>query len=270
MKQIFTFLLFAAFSLGVSAQLLRPITFEGDTTGNGYWNFFANGTAGTDSADCAIVLNPDKSSINKSDSVLRFIVNANADAWAGMWTDAYGEMEFTDASHTLYVMVHKSNIAPIAFKLENSTNGGAMVMEIKVPNTLTDEWESIGIEMTPAIGFTYTRLVFFPDFPDGARTGTEGSVNYIDNIYKSSMVSVKQVSGASMVIYPNPVENRMAVQYPDMKGLTISNILGETLKSVKFQTANSKVLELSDLKTGVYFVTVETGSGTYTSKFMKK
>lgn len=267
MKKIFTFLLLALFTLGLSAQLLKPITFDVDTVGNGYWTLGGTGTAGTEGPDWAIVPNPAKSSVNSSDSVVQFKVSDDAMTWVLMWSDAYGEMEFTNAAHTLYMMVHKSVISNCAFKLEKSTNGGGTVMEIKVPNTLTDEWDVVAIEMTPAIGYTYTRLVVFPDFPD---TRTVGSINYIDNIYNSSMVSVKQVSGASFKTFPNPVENRMAVQFPEMTGLTITDILGRAVKSFKFQTANSKVLELDDLNTGIYFISVESASGFYTSKFVKK
>jgi hypothetical protein len=266
MKTLFTFIVLFAFTLGVSAQLLAPITFEtsADTTG---WITFANGADGTED-DIIIVANPAKNSVNSSDSVLQFNVNTDASPWVGMFTDKYEEMVFTETAHTLYVMVYKSVISPLAFKLEKSTNGGATVMEVKVENTVTDEWEAIAIEMTLAIDFTYSRLVFFPDFP--ASVTGEGSTNYFDNIYNSSMVSVKKMAGASMVVFPNPVENRMAVQYPEMTGLTVSDMLGKTVRSVNFQRANSKVIDLEDLKTGIYFVSVKTESGTYTSKFMKK
>ncbi len=267
MKTLFTFLVITFFTLGLSAQLLKPITFDIDTLGNSSWTLGGAGAEGTEGPNWAIVPNPDKSTANSSDSVVQFIVGADAMTWVLMWSDAYGEMQFTDAAHTLYMMVHKSVISNCAIKLENSTDGGATVMEIKVPNTLTDEWEAVAIEMTPAIGYTYTRLVVFPDFPD---TRTEGSTNYIDNIYNSSMVSVKQIAGASFKIFPNPVENRMAVQYPEMTGLTISDILGKTVKSFQFRKANSKVLELGDLNTGIYFISVESGNGSFTSKFYKK
>jgi hypothetical protein len=273
MKTLFTFIFLVILTLGVNAQLLRPITFEGDTAGNASWVLGGTGTAGTEGPDFAIVPNPAKSSVNSSDSVMLFKVSSDAATWVLMWSDAYGTMTFTDAAHTLYMMVYKSVISNCAFKLEQSSSlptdpdGGPTVMEIKVPNTLTDEWDVVAIEMTPAIGFNYNRLVVFPDFPDSR---TEGSINYIDNIYNSSMVSVKQLAGASLKIFPNPVENRMAVLYPEMTGLTISNLLGKTVRSIKFQPANSKVIELGDLNTGIYFISVETGSGCYTSKFVKK
>lgn len=271
MKTIFTFLLLALFTLGLNAQLLKPILFEGDTTGNASWTLFGNGTQeDVDVPDLKIVLNPAKSEVNNSDSVMMVKVNVDAVNWVGLWSDAYGEMEFTDASHTLYVTVHKSNIAPIAFKLENSTNGGATVMEIKAENTVADEWELVGVEMTPAIGFTYTRLVFFPDFPD-ARTDFSGSMNYFDNFYNSEVVSVRKVSDASkLILYPNPAENIMSVQFPKMSGYTISNLLGQSLKTSRFQTVSNKAIEVSELKTGVYFITIESESGMFTSKFMKK
>jgi hypothetical protein len=269
MKTLFTLLALAMFTLGVNAQLSRVITFEGDTAGNASWfPGFGNGTPeNADVPDVKIVENPFKEGSNKSDSVLYFKVNTDAATWAGTYSDAYGPMDFTDADHMLACMVHKSVISNVAFKLENSTNGGTTVMEVKVPNQNADVWEGVVFDMTPAIGFSYARLTFFPDFPDAR---TEGSINYIDNIYKSDVTSVKKLPTANLVIFPNPVDIRMAVNYPEMSKITVSNVLGKTVMTAKFEKTNSKVLEMSELQSGIYFLTVEAASGTFTTKFLKK
>jgi hypothetical protein len=270
MKTLFTFLALTFFTLGVSAQLTRVITFDRDTTGNASWYFptFGNGTQQDPAIpDLAIVENPLKQAPNTSDSVMRFTVNTDAQTWAGTYSDFYGPMEFTADNYMLFCMVNKPVISNVGIKLENSTNGGATVNEIKVPNTVTDEWEGLSFDMTPAIGFTYTRLTFFPDFPDAR---TEGSICYFDNIYNSDVTSIKKLPTANLVIFPNPVEIRMAVMYPEMKSITVSNVLGKTVMTSTFEKTNSKVLEMGALQTGIYFLTVEATSGTFTSKFLKK
>ncbi len=269
MKTLFTFVALAFLTLGLNAQLARVITFDGDTAGNASWfPGFGNGTQeDPNTPDVRIVENPFKEAPNKSDSVLLFKVNADAATWAGTFTDGYGEMAFTDANHMLFCMVHKSVVSNVAFKLENSTNGGATVMEIKVPNNNADVWEGIVFDMTPAIGFNYARLTFFPDFPD---TRTEGSINYIDNIYNTDVTSIKKTPAADLIIFPNPVDIRMAVNYPEMSKITVSNVLGKTVMTSTFEKTSSKVLEMSELQSGIYFVTVEAASGTYTSKILKK
>jgi hypothetical protein len=163
-------------------------------------------------------------------------------------------------------MVRKSVISNSGLKVEGSTNGGTNI-ELKVPNTVIGQWELLTLDFTAGIGYSYGTLVFFADFVENRTTGT---TVYIDNITGTVPVSIKQLSGASIKVYPNPADEVMFVQYPDMTGLTISNLIGQTIKIQKFQTTSSRSIELSDLPTGVYFITVESRSGTYTSKFMVK
>ncbi len=78
------------------------------------------------------------------------------------------------------MMVWKSVISPVGFKVEGSTNGGP-VTEVKVSNTLINQWEKITFDLSAAIGFSYNRINIFPDFPD---TRTSGTTVYLDNIVK--------------------------------------------------------------------------------------
>jgi hypothetical protein len=265
MKRIFTYLFLTIFALGAKAQLNEPITFETGEALDTAFIMFANGASGVTSVDMIRVLNPYKTEANMSDSVLQFIVHDDADPWVGAYSDFIGNYEFTAGAHTLTMMVYKTIESPVALKTELSLNGGPTTT-VTVPNTKIEEWETLSFDFTANIGKTYTRLTFFPDFPS-ARTG--GTTVWIDNIQNAAPVSVKQISGESITIYPNPVANRMSVQYPGMKGLTVSNLLGKTVRTYRFQTTNSKVIELGDLEKGVYFISVESQGGIFTSKFIK-
>jgi uncharacterized surface protein with fasciclin (FAS1) repeats len=155
-------------------QAAFPIDFETKT--NAVWEVFANGAGAAD--DFMITANPDKTGINTSDNVLKFKVNEGADPWAGAFSDSYAPVEFTEQSHMVTMMVWKSVISPVGFKVEGSTNGGP-VTEVKVSNTLTNQWEKITFDLSSIIGYSYNRIVIFPDFPD---TRTSGTTVYIDNI----------------------------------------------------------------------------------------
>ena len=162
-----------------------PIDFESET--DAVWNVFANGAG--DSTDFMVISNPDKSGINTSDNVLKFVVNEGADPWAGAYSDSYAPIEFTQASHTFTMMVWKSVISPVGFKVEASTNGGP-VTEVKVSNTLTNQWEEITFNLSACIGYSYPRIVIFPDFPD---TRTSGTTVYIDNIARKETTTVVDI-----------------------------------------------------------------------------
>ncbi len=55
-----------------------------------------------------------------------------------------------------------------------------------------------------------------------------------------------------------------------MSSVTISNLLGQTVRSFEFQTTDQEVIEVSDLETGLYFIILETADGKVSSKFVKE
>lgn len=157
-----------------SFSLFAQSTIDFETTGLDYnWVVFANGTG--DSTDFEILANPNPSGINTSATVAKFKVNADADPWAGVWSDSL-TFEVTADNAFPTIMVHKDVISDCAFKLEGP---GGLAHEVKVPNTVTGAWEKLTFDFSADIGKTVTRIVFFPDFP---ASRTAGSLTYFDNI----------------------------------------------------------------------------------------
>jgi len=72
-------------------------------------------------------------------------------------------------------------------------------------------------------------------------------------IQNSENTSVKEFEVSKMKLYPNPVDYRMAVLYPEMTGVRISNINGQEIRTVKFGVSNQKVIEVGDLITVYIF-----------------
>ncbi len=262
MKTIFTFLLLALFTIGASAQFTAQDfeTGKADTA----WNQFANN--GDAPENMIMAENPDKSDINRSDSCLMFTVLPDADPWVGAWADL-GDVSFTDDDHMLYMMVYKDVISNCGLKFE--AGGDPANIEKMVPNTVTDMWEVLEFDFSAIIGLTYTRSVFFPDFPAAREAG---SLCYIDNIAFEdlSYVSIERVNNTFISIFPNPATEMIQVQYPGMKSITISNIVGQTVRSVVSESNYIEKVPVSDLKAGVYFVTLDTEDGLVSSKFVKK
>lgn len=266
MKKIYTLLVLSFFALGLQAQLTIPFTFEegmADTS----WTYFANGPD-TLVKTLSVVPNPYPIEPNMSDSVLQFIVKDESDTWVGMYTDYVEEMAFSDDSHSISMMVMKETTSPLRIKVERSSTGGEDLSAI-VENTYTDDWELLTFDLMAAIPHYYQRLTVFPDFPE---TRDGGSTIYIDNIgtTQDNTAVFEQNSGHSLEIYPNPVQNRMSLKYPGMTGISVLDIQGKTVKSFKFQITDNKIIELSDLPTGAYIVTAETGEGSYSGSFIKK
>ncbi len=239
-----------------------PVDFE-NSQDRLFWHQFAN--AGDAPENMVIVPNPDKSGINTSDHVMMFNVLPGADPWAGAWSDGEGRMTFTQEKHHMEMMVWKSKVSNCGLKVEQ----GGTVTEVKVPNTLTGEWELVKFDFSNNIGETLTRLVFFPDFPDAR---TEGTVVYVDNIniITSPAGGVETAEGKLLKIYPNPVTDQMVVDYPGMTTLVVRDVLGKVVRTADLGVVDHATLAVEDLSEGLYFVTVGTESGSVTAKFLKR
>jgi hypothetical protein len=262
MKTTFTILLLALFGVGLSAQYGLPVDFETpeeDTV----WVQFAN--AGEDPANLVLADNPASDGINTSAKCLKFIVQDGADPWAGAWAEAYGPHTFTEEHHVMEMMVYKDKISPSGLKVEV---GDGDNVELKVSNTKTGEWELLTFDLSGAVGHTYSRLTIFPDFPD---TRTSGGTVYIDNIqFVGGWTNVRQAFGAEINVYPNPTTDLLTVKYPEIESVSISNITGQVVRVVETNNVDFTRIPVADLKSGVYFLTVDSPRGKASSKFVKR
>ncbi len=264
MKSIFTFLLLVIFAIGVNAQYELPVTFENpeeDTT----WHQFANVDDLPENFE--LVDNLTTGGINDSYYCIKFTIMEEADPWAGAWSDGYGPIEITEENYMMEMMVLKDVISRCALKLEAGPDGHWF--ETYVENTVTDEWEKITFDMSVGIGNSYARLVFFPDFPENRNS--VGSVSYVDNIgFATESTSVASTQSSGVSIYPNPATGSITVQSPGMRHVSISNLLGQTAISQDFQNSNQEIIDVTDLKPGIYFISLETANGRVSSRFIKE
>jgi len=264
MKKVWIALLFFLFCAFANAQLSLPVYFE-EPEEDTNWAQFANGGEAPENFNLAE--NPDNHGINPSDSCIQFTVAENADPWVGAYSDAYGEIEITSENPVLQMMVYKNVISDCELKLE----AGADVFGVVVPNTETEEWELLSFDFSEVIGKIYTRLTFFPDFPE-ARTA--GSLCYIDNIgFEGTFdfgTSLKENSHMTLAIYPNPAAEKIEVKCEGINRIAITNLIGQSVKSFQFQKSDHAVLDISDLSRGIYFITVESSAGTVSSKFARE
>lgn len=153
---------------------LSTIDFE--TVGQDWeWTIFENGDNAATLYE--VVANPDKESINTSEHVAKYIVNAGAQPWAGLWSNNLPDFTFTIDNAIVKVMVYKDVISGFTVKFENDDN--SVAFEKKVANTVINQWEELTFDFSEKIDLSVSRLVIIPDFPE-ARTA--GSVNYFDNI----------------------------------------------------------------------------------------
>lgn len=245
-----------------NAFILATIDYE--TVGQDWtWSSFGNGANGADLY--AVVANPSVSGINTSAQCAKYKIGVGAQSWAGIYSDNMGSLTLTTDNCKVKIMVYKSFISNFDLKFEN----GTFNFEILVPNTKMNEWEELTFDLSAQIGKTITRMVLIPD-SNPARTAE--SICYWDNISFNSNNpnAIHELAMADIHIYPNPFCNELYVKSDnEISQVIVRNVVGQIIK-VANVTSMEATINLNEIATGNYFVTVKLVNGnTVTQKMVK-
>ena len=144
------------------------------------WTVFEN----DDNPSVQFVENPDTGGVNKSKTVASFTSRINGQPWAGCETNHgtdIGSFSLDSTNCIIKIMVYKNKISDLGIKLVDSSN--AAMQEIKVSNTLINQWEELVFDFSTRIGLyplVKDQIVIFPDFDLTGRTKDE--IIYFDNV----------------------------------------------------------------------------------------
>lgn len=155
----------------------NPIDFETGGFGADFdWEVFEN----VDNPPVEIIDNPDATGENTSSKVAQFTARTDGASFAGTITRGTGTYLLDETNRTIKIMVWKSVISDVGIKLE--TASGWSYGDIKVANTVTDQWEELTFDFSdvpnPPEDEPYDGITVFPDFQERA----EENVIFFDNI----------------------------------------------------------------------------------------
>ena len=225
-----------------------PIDFEQGGHGlNWTWTTFENDT----NPALEIVPNPDSSSINSSSTVAKFTALQAGEPWAGvesMHGADIGSFSLDNTNCTVKIMVWKPVVSDVGIKFVDATN--AAQPEIKVSNTLINQWEELTFDFSSRIGvypIVKDQIVIFPDFDLGGRS--QDNIIYFDNVYGSlNNTSTQEINHEKMRVYPNPTKDLIYLEnLKSFEKVEIYDLIGN-LKGTHYQ----KVIDISSFSNGVY------------------
>lgn len=174
MKRIFTILLMLC--TGIAFSQNAPITFETGAHGNTWaWTTFENGS----NPPAQVVANPSVSGINTSSTVLMMTTQTSGQPWAGVESShgaGIGTFTLSASNAIVKIMVYKPVISDVAIKF--ATPSGGSTGEIKVANTLINQWEELTFNFSSKIGEVNDQIIIFLDF----QARTTNNACYFDNI----------------------------------------------------------------------------------------
>jgi len=173
---------------GLTFAQNAPIDFEQGGNGASWtWSVFENDT----NPALEIVTNPDASGLNTSATVARFTALQAGNPWAGCETQHgadIGTFTLDETNCTVKIMVYKSVISDVGIKFATAT--GASTGEIKVANTLVNQWEELVFDFSTKLGQPEStdidQIIVFPDFDLAGRP--DDRVIYFDNITFSEKI----------------------------------------------------------------------------------
>jgi hypothetical protein len=177
-KFTIVFLMLAA---TVSFAQNAPINFEPGGQGADWtWTVFENLT----NPPLEIIPNPDQSGINTSATVAKFTALQGGQPWAGCESqhgEDLGAFVLDETNNIIKIMVWKPVISDVGIKLASAL--GWSQGEIKVPNTLINQWEELTFDFTgfinpPPDQGQLDQIIIFPDFSPR----TQDNICYFDNI----------------------------------------------------------------------------------------
>ena len=176
---------------------LSPIDFENGGYGATWtWTTFENAS----NPPVQIVANPFPGGINLTDKVAKFTALQAGQPWAGFESfhgGGIGTFTLNANNCIVKLMVYKSVISDVGVKFV--TPSSASTGELKVPNTLINQWEELTFDFTSQIGHPamigIDQIVIFPDFDLGGRT--TDNICYSDNIRMGTPSTPIQVTFAT-------------------------------------------------------------------------
>ena len=263
-----------------------PIDFETGGYGATWtWTVFEN----DNNPSFEIVTNPNTGGINSSATVAMFTALQVGQPWAGcesLHGADIGSFSFDSTNCIIKIMVWKDVISDVGIKFVDATS--AAQPEIKVANTLINQWEELTFDFSSRIGVypvVKDQIIIFPDFELAGRT--QDNICYFDNISFSPSNSVG-IDNKSETLpqgfaleqnFPNPFNPFTTLRYdlPEyaLANITIYDMMGRIVKTLvnSSQTAGYKSIRWNatndrneSVSAGIYLYTIHAGEFRQTRK----
>ena len=223
-----------------------PIDFEPGGYGADWtWTVFENDT----NPPVEIIANPDVSAPNTSATVAKFTALVTGQPWAGCETlhgSDIGTFNLDQTNCTIKIMVHKPVMSDVGIKLVKPD--GWSMGEIKVANTVINEWEELTFDFSSQLSDGYDQIVIFPDFDLAGRT--QDNICYFDNITFSEQIIPQGPTEPAPTPMHNPADvfSIYSDAYTDLANTNFDPNWGQaTIVTVNYQVSGDNTLRYQSL-----------------------
>ncbi len=173
--------------------------------------------------------------------------------------DAFGEPAFSDGDY-FKIMIegfyNGESQGVVSFFLADYTAGNTYV---------SDTWNTVNLN---SFGMTDSLKFNLYSTHTGAYGMNTPAYFCIDNIVYSYPASIDNNQSNSFSIYPNPVKNILNITNIINSEILISNLSGKIIYT-KTNCNESEKINLSNVKSGIYFIKIKNKNKIFIKKFIK-
>ena len=145
---------------------------------------------------------------------------------------------------------------PQSFKVYRSEDGMNYQVIATVDKTLREYFDIVDA------GDYYYRVTAFRSYCESTPAWADDETDYI----YVEVTSVSENGDAGLSVYPNPANTLMSVEAEGLQQVTICNVMGQVVKTVRCDE-DGVVVNTSDLVSGIYTISVKTLQGLMTKRF---
>jgi hypothetical protein len=218
-------------------------------------NLMEGGTNGS----ITVVPNPDKSGVELSDYVVKFVRPKDGQPWSGFYATLDKPVSFTTKKY-VHVMVWKSRISPVKFKIEGGKTGNIEIAS-KYPQTVVNGWEDMVFDFSKADS-AYSKIVFMPDFEDPLALTEDITMYYDDFVLNSDSTTAGPPSQVINV-------DMNGAGLTEGQQVFIAGALGGIYGTWNEPGTNLNNEMLDPNADGIYTINLSLADGLYAFKFFK-
>lgn len=195
----------------------------------------------------------------------------NTGTWTQVGADINGEADNDESGWSVSLSGDGNMVAIGArFNSGNGTKSG----HVRVYQNIAGTWIQVGVDIDGEAANDYSGFGVSLSADDGSSVaigafGNDG--NGIDSghvrVYNiSSTLSNDSFAQSDFIVYPNPTQGKISINLNDLYDdvtITVTNILGQKLKTQEFESINELVDVQIDGPHGIYFVNINSSMGDF-------
>lgn len=132
-------------------------------------------------------------------------------------------------------------------------------------------WTQYTATISGLSGPTEVKFAFRYFVTSGGPNGDNSDIIGIDTFSVDRPLSSDEFFTQNFTLYPNPASDVLSLSSPktSINAVKITDLNGRVVRNIEFSNVASAHVNVSDLMTGMYIISVEASEGTGTSKFVK-